>query len=234
MKADRFLEMYKEIEELLSLQYSNERRYTSSVMAYINDKSNPYYREELNTCREIRNLLSHHADINGSAIVEPSDEIMALMENILSYIRKPPLALEFATPFDKVMIAAPDQKIASVMQSMKGRGFSHVPVMSGSTFVGMFSVSTPFDYALRFGKGLKPDEPIRNCGNLLQIENHSMERYMFAPSDLSARKAGKYFENFGSSKKRLAMILITKNGKAGEQVLGVLTPFDILHINENE
>lgn len=235
MKTEKFLEIYKELEELLALQYTaNERKYTSPIMEYINDKSNPYYREELNTCREIRNLLAHHADIGGKAIVEPSDEVLQLMEEIFRYVSDPPLALDCATPFERVLTATPDQKAYSVMFKMKGRGFSHVPVMEYGKFVGIFSVSTPFAYALQYSKGMGREFTIADFGELLYIENHCTERFMFADKNMTVRKAGRAFETVGSNKKRLAMILITEHGRMNEPILGVLTPFDVLHINEKE
>lgn len=234
MKAEKFLEMYREVEELLSLQYAGTRRYNSAVMEYINDRSNPYYREELNTCREIRNLLAHHADIGGKSIVEPSDEVLELLSKILRYISDPPLVLSCATPFERLMTTTPVQRAFSVMHKMRGRGFSHVPVLDNGKFVGMFSISIPFAHALEQEKCLTRDFAIADFGSLLQIENHCTERYLFAPRTMTVRQAGKAFETVGNDKKRLAMILITEHGNVDENILGVLTPFDVLHVNENE
>ncbi len=235
MNADRFLDMFRELEEMLALQYPpSERRYNSPIMDYINDTSNALYREEMNTCREIRNLLTHHADIGGKAIVEPSDEVMSLLDKIVQHVSDPPTVMCCATPFNKLMVASPQQSAFSVMHKMKGRGFSHVPVLSGGKFVGVFSVSTPFSYALKNDKGIKRDITIGDFGDLLKTDNHCTERYLFIPETMTIRKAGKLFEIVGNDKKRLAMMFITENGKENEQILGVLTPFDVLHINENE
>lgn len=234
MKAERFLEMFRELEEVLALQYCDTRKYSSSVMEYINDRSNPYYREELNTCREIRNLLTHHADIGGKAIVEPSDEVMDLLEKILQYVSNPPLVLEYATPFERLLITSPEQRAFTVMHKMKGRGFSHVPVLDKGVFCGIFSNSLPFAYILEYECGITRDFTIADFGKLLEIDNHCTERYLFAPKTMTVRQAGKAFETVGSDKKRLAMILITEHGRPNEKILGVLTPFDVLHINENE
>ncbi len=235
MNADRFLEMFREMEELLALQYPpEERRYNSPVMDYINDPSNTLYREQLNTCREIRNLLTHHADIGGKSIVDPSDEIMKIMEDILRHISNPPMAISCATPFDKLMTASPEQKAFSVMYRMRDRGFSHVPVLKNGKFVGVFSVSTPFSYALESDGEIHRDITIGDFGPLLHIDRHCTERYLFVPKTLTVGKAGKLFETVGNNKKRLAMMFITEGGKEHEPILGVLTPFDVLHVNENK
>lgn len=234
MKVDRFLEMYREIEELLALQYSDNRKYSSSIMEYINDRSNPFYREELNTCREIRNLLTHHADIGGKPIVEPSDDVMELLEKILHYISNPPLVMECATPFERVMITDLGQRAFSVMHKMKGRGFSHVPVLDKGRFIGVFSISLPFAYTLEHERGITRNFTVGDFGKLLKIDNHCTERFLFVPKSMTIRQAGRAFEAVGSDKKRLAMMLITENGRTQEKILGVLTPFDVLHINEAE
>ncbi len=234
MKVDRFLEMYRELEELLALQYSDNRRYTSAIMEYINDRSNPFYREELNTCREIRNLLTHHADVGGKPIVEPSDDVIELLERILNYVSHPPLVMACATPFDKVMTTTLDACAFSLMKNMKGRGFSHVPVMDNGRFFGVFSISLPFAYALEYERGITRNFTVADFGELVHIDNHCTERFLFVPKSMTIRQAGRAFEAVGSDKKRLAMILITENGKSNEKILGVLTPFDVLHLNEVE
>jgi len=83
--SDIFLELYKELEELLTVKYSGSKKPVgSAVMRYFNDDEGKKWREELNICREMRNMLSHHAMIGGKAVFEPSDEIIGILQRILS------------------------------------------------------------------------------------------------------------------------------------------------------
>lgn len=229
MRAEQFLDMYRDLEEELALRYHPaSRRYGSLIMEYINDKGNNRYREEMNTCREIRNLLTHHAEIKGVPIVEPSEEIVVLLSEILAFIRTPPLAVKRATPFSKLLVAHPDQKAFTVMQQMKIRGFSHLPIIDGEKFTGVFSVSTPFAYLLAQPGQIARDFTIGDFGEHTKIEHHCTERFLFAPKDLTVTAAAKEFETVGHQKKRLAMIFLTEHGRISEKIIGVLTPFDIL------
>lgn len=66
MKSDEFLNLYRTLEEVLSEKYSDRtRNYGSVVVQFMNDVEGRQFKDKLNLCREIRNLLSHHPEVNG-------------------------------------------------------------------------------------------------------------------------------------------------------------------------
>ena len=76
MKSDEFLNLYRTLEEVLSEKYSDRtRNYGSVVVQFMNDVEGRQFKDKLNLCREIRNLLSHHPEVNGEKIIEPSQAI---------------------------------------------------------------------------------------------------------------------------------------------------------------
>ena len=72
-RIDEFLDLYKQLEDELEDKYRNARRhYSSVVFEFIKDTDSEPVRDKLEVCREIRNLLTHSANLGGEPIVEPS------------------------------------------------------------------------------------------------------------------------------------------------------------------
>jgi len=228
-RIDEFLDLYKQLEDELEDKYRNARRhYSSVVFEFIRDEDSAPVRDQLETCREIRNLLTHSANLGGEPIVEPSAPVVAAMEEVLNFVRKPPLALDYATKWDQVMKAHLHQKVLRLMEVMDKNGYSHIPVLNDGEFCGVFSVGSVFQYILRTGgKGIKPETTVAELGRHIQVDAH-MENYDFVPKDATYLSVRRKFEKVRGKNKRISVIFITENGKPSERVLGMLTPWDVL------
>ena len=228
-RIERFLDLYKQLEDELEDKYRNARRhYSSVVFEFIRDEDSAPVRDQLETCREIRNLLTHSANLGGEPIVEPSAPVVAAMEEVLDFVRKPPLALDYATKWDQVMKAHLHQKVLRLMEVMDKNGYSHIPVLNDGEFCGVFSVGSVFQYILRTGgKGIKPETTVAELGRHIQVDAH-MENYDFVPKDATYLSVRRKVEKVRGKNKRISVIFITENGKPGERVLGMLTPWDVL------
>ena len=176
-----FLDLYRQLEEALEQRFRESgRKYGSVVMDLMNDDEGAPFREDLNVCREVRNLLSHHSSIDGQAVVEPSEALVDVLRKVIEYVKRPQPVMDFATPRDKLMIAYLDQSALRVMREMQKRGFSHVPVFQRGEFMGVFSVSTVFSYVIdEVGHGMDKLTTIGDFGQLLKLENHETERFEF-------------------------------------------------------
>ena len=145
MRSDTFLSMFRVLEGLLTQKYQGCDRHSASVvMEYINDPESEPVRTALNTCREIRNLLTHNADEDGQPLVEPSQSALDSLYQVIRYVQKPQPALMYATPVERVLRAYPNDRALDVMRRMEKHGFSHVPVMDDVRMRGVFSVRTVF------------------------------------------------------------------------------------------
>lgn len=228
--SDEFLNQYRLLEEELCRKYNfDEKTFGSSVVRFINDKESKPFRDKLNLCREIRNLLSHHSEVEGEPIVEPSTAMINFLKEVTDYVRRPPLALDFATLYDDIMKTNPSQKAQVVMRKMERLGFSHIPVISEGNFIGVFSISTVFTYIINNNMtSLNDDMTIGDFAELLPVEKHSSERFRFVSKDATLFEVKQAFENKTQRNKRLAVIFITDNGSIGGRILGMLTPWDIL------
>ncbi|MBE6731556.1 MAG: CBS domain-containing protein [Ruminococcaceae bacterium] len=229
MRADTFLEIFRELEDLLEEKYSGKKlHYSSVVFEFLNSEDSAPIREKLDLCREIRNVLTHNSKLGGESVVEPSETVLNNLKECIEFIKKPPLALTFATPADMILKANLSATVLKTMNKMYKNGFSHVPVMENGYFVGVFSTGTVFEYTLK-----NPENPInykttiRDIDKVLDLSSHS-ENFVFAQRNLSSIEARKIFERVVGKNKRVSIIFITENGRKSERLLGLLTPWDLM------
>ncbi len=228
-RVHEFLDMYKRLEEALEDKYKAARRRCSSVVfEFTKDQESAPIRDKLNVCRELRNLLTHNANLQGIPVAEPSVPLMEAMQEVLDYVRRPPLAIEFATRGEQVMKAAPHQKVLRVMEVMDKNGFSHVPVMESGSFQGVFSAGAMMRYLLASrGKGITPETTVADLHEYISLAKHT-ENYAFVPRDTGYLTVRGMFETVKGRNQRISVIFITEDGKQDQRLLGVLTPWDVL------
>ncbi|MDR2658015.1 MAG: CBS domain-containing protein, partial [Oscillospiraceae bacterium] len=179
MRNNEFLALYRHVESMLDRRMQ-PRRQSSAVMAYLDDPESRPVRDDLEVCREIRNLLTHNADDDGMPVVEPSEGILNALKRIIQYVNQPPLATAFATPAENLLCARPADSALNLMRAMNKRGFSHAPVLDGERMVGVFSVGTVFAHILKNpGAGVYENTPISAFAPLLPPDAHDPERFLF-------------------------------------------------------
>lgn len=228
-RSQLFLDLYKQIEDHLDEKYRNSRRhYTSAVYEFIKDYESAPVRENLDICRHIRNLMSHSANMDGEPVVVPSQPVVDALREVLDFVSKPPLAIDYATRGDRVLKVGVNQKVLRVMELMEKNGYSHVPVMKEDRFYGVFSSGSVMRYLLKNrGRGLTPDTTVKELRGYLAVEEH-IENYEFVPADATYIYVRQRFEQVRARNKRVSVIFITKDGKPDQPLLGMLTPWDVL------
>lgn len=231
--TEKFLDLYKLLEDELEVKYRNSRRrFSSIVMEFMRDDESVPIRPELDICREIRNLLTHSANIEGVPVIEPSDPIVNALEAIVEYVRRPPLALDYATKGDSIMKAGLNQKALRLMGIMEKNGYSHVPVMHEGKFLGVFSVASVFLYVLHNGKAINSETTLSDMIEEVKI-SQIPDNYVFLPKSASYIQAKNKFIKPAGKNKRVAVLFITENGSKNEKLLGMLTPWDVLRDPED-
>lgn len=229
MINDEFLEKYRVLEELLSERYAGETRSHSSViMEFAKSREGEMFRDRIDLCREIRNLLTHNAALNGEPVVTPARATLDMLDDIIAYVRRPPLAANWAVSAERMMTTNMRAPALKVMRAMESKGFSHVPVIENERMMGVFSQSTVFSYIC--GRGERVDEYtlVGDMARFLPLEKHSSERFAFIPADTSYVDAAAAFTPGPQREKRLAALFITQTGARSEPLIGMITPWDIL------
>ena len=225
-----FLELYRTLEELLEEKYRGVRLRTNSVIReFISDVDATPYKEKLDLCRQIRNLLVHSAGLDGETPLIPSDALIGTMEEIIAFVRKPPLALEFATLRNELMTADLKTPVLDLIRRMREKGFSHVPVMQGDRVSGVFSWNVLIRFLMEKGNyQLRSNLVMRDLGVFLPLREHEMERYLFMDRNSTYFDIKDAFEKDQVRNRRLACVFITEEGTQNETLLGLITPWDLL------
>ena len=229
MNSEVFLQKYRVLEGLLEKRYEDRKTSPSVVIEYIRDVDSQPVRVDLDLLREIRNILSHNAGTDGEPVVEPSNEMLKRLDEIIAYVKRPRRAADFGTPADRIYYAHPNDLALHVMRGMYKNGYSHVPVAEQGSAVGVFSVRALFDYLAERGlSNVNDGLRIRDLGAHIRFENHGSERYMFVAADTSIVEVRQLFHKHTERDHRLRVVFVTENGVPGEALICMLTPWDVL------
>lgn len=226
-----FLDLYNKLEQVLKGRgsYYNDR-YESPVLRYQNSAEGKRYREEIETIRDVRNLLVHAPMMDGTNPVTPSPSLIAKLREIIKSIESSKTAIDLSTWAEHLITATLDSIVFDVMRTMESKGFSHVPVMNNDRMMGVFSKGTFFTYAISKGcKSLSPDTTLAAMRDLLPVRNHSSEYYEFTAEDTSKEEIVQRFDvSYKRNRSRLAAIFVTRGGNPNQELLGMITPWDVL------
>ena len=230
MINDEFLEKYRVLEELLSERYAGETRSHSSViMEFAKSREGEMFRDRIDLCREIRNLLTHNAVESGQPVVEPSEGVLRALESVIAYVEKPRLALDCGTPAERILCAHLNDRIEDIMHRMRKQGFSNTPVMEGDQIIGVFSVGALFMFLDEKGlTALDRDARIGDLGDAIDIAHSGRANYRFMPETTTVTDARAAFQRYRERNDRLRAIFITPTGSPTERLLALLTPWDVM------
>ena len=228
-RSEQFLRLYRKLEGLLEKRYSGKKVSSSVVMEYLHDPDSAPCRADLDMCRDIRNLLTHNDDEDGQPVVEPSEGVVELLGDIVDYVQRPRLAMDYGTTGEKIMFAHPNDLALDVMRHMLRMGYSHVPVRDKTGLVGVFSAGALMSYVGDRGfEALKDDLRIGDLKKELSVDNEHTDRYLFFDSKTTLTTVRMAFEKPQERNRRLAVAFITEDGGQHSQVLAMLTPWDAL------
>ncbi len=228
-RTEQFLRLYRKLEGLLEKRYSGKKVSSSVVMEYLHDPDSAPCRADLDMCRDIRNLLTHNDDEDGQPVVEPSEGVVELLGDIVDYVQRPRLAVDYGTPGEKIMFAHPNDLALDVMRHMMRMGYSHVPVRDKTGLVGVFSAGALMSYVGDRGfEALKDDLRIGDLKKELSVDNEHTDKYLFFDSKTTLTTVRMAFEKPQERNRRLAVAFITEDGGQHSQVLAMLTPWDAL------
>ena len=229
-RAEAFLAAYRRLEGLLEKRYAGRDTASGSVVKeYLRDPDSEPMRTDIDLCREVRNILSHNIDVDGGAVVEPSEGMLRRMEAIIEHVKKPRLAIGCGTPAEKILFAHPNDLAINVMRHMIRMGYSHVPVTDRGGLAGVFSSDSLMAYAAKRGLSQVRDElRIGDMRETISLGDERSERFLFLPGNATLLNVRAAFERRRERNHRLAVVFLTEDGSRTGKVLAMLTAWDVM------
>lgn len=229
-KSEEFIQLYKTLEDLLEAKYRAEGRDVSScVYQFLCDKESMPFRIKLDLCRQVRNLLSHSANVDGIPPVTPAEPLIQCLKDTIAYLRKPILASSRGTGIQRLLKAVAADRIVWLSKKMEEKGYSHVPVLEKGKVIGVFSVSTFFSLAKDEKlSGITDQTTIGEILPYISVSSHTMERFLFAKKDDTVVNIRAVFSKKNAGEKRVAGVFVTDDGTENTKLVSYITPWDVM------
>ncbi len=226
-RAEEFLDLYRRLENASERLMGTDSR-SSSIMKLARHRDFGKYRDELDYARQVRNLLTHEAKLNGQYGVVPSDNLLTFMEKLVNRLENPPVVSHVMTPVDHLVTVKAGQKVLALMEEMEGRGISHVPLLKNGRVQGVFSTETVFCWNLHQNPPFTADTTIEELAEYLPLSAHHRHGYAFVPPFLPLSDARNLVDKAYNRNCKMKLLLITHNGQENGNLLGVVSPYDLL------
>ncbi len=229
-KTERFLDKYRELESWITREY--RLRDSESAIGYLLRR--PEYRgvrNELDYCREVRNLLSHNPKVKDRYAVEPSDAMIELLEQTIQRICDPQRAKHIYIPIGKVFCRQMEDFVLPAMQEMKERVYTHIPIVKNGVVIGVFSENTLLNYLLD-EELVSIDQSVRfrDIAGYLPLDRHKAESFRFIPPNMLTSDIEDMFADAVKNRDRIGLLFVTAHGKPTEKLLGIISAWDVAAI----
>lgn len=223
----QFIDMCIYFENLIKSNYALKDN--ESAYYYFSNIPEFYkYKNSINIIRSLRNVYQHNdTKINGQEAFEVSLAAYRTLKEIIDIVENPPLVKDCY--IKDIVTATLNSKISDVINIMEQRNISHVPVLKDNKLIGVFSESTIFSkLANEEIVGIEENEAIKEYLDYINVNNHSSETFSFIALNEKLSIVKEMFKNDFIENKRLVMLFVTKNGKDNQDILGILTPWDVI------
>ncbi len=229
-RTDEFLDLYRQLEALTREAYGLSE--SQSPVKFLAERAEfRSVRTELDYCREVRNLLSHNPKLNDRYAVEPSTELIRLLERTVRQVRNPLRVEKIAVGRDRILCRTMDDLILPAMREMSVHVYSRIPILKNGAVCGVFSENTLLNYLID-RETVRLDENARfsDIRDYLGLDANRSESYRFVSRRLPAWSAAELFEKALDRADRIGMLFVTQSGKPSEKLLGILTAWDVVGI----
>ncbi|MDF2698650.1 MAG: hypothetical protein K0Q49_206 [Haloplasmataceae bacterium] len=192
------------------------------------------YKNDLKEFAELRNAIVHNTHFCGNpygdVIAEPHDIVVEMYQDLLNQVTKPQTAKDIyrKTNDESVYSASSDTKIIDIIKNMYNKAYTCVPVIENKKIVGVFSENVLISLFAIKGNIDISNLKINDINELVDMNNHYGEYFKFCKVKDTIFDIKELFQTKREDHKRLEMIFVTGNGLSNEDVLGVISAWDLI------
>lgn len=223
-----FLERYKELEEVVRSTFN--LKYEDSISYYLGSENKfKRYANDVRYCQEVRNLLSHKKKIDDTFAVEPTEQMIKFITQLIELIRNRARCSDIQIGISQVYWQPLCGSVKATMKEMRRKVFTHIPILEEGVVIGVFDENSVFSY-------LADEEIIEIDDNLtfnairkyLSVNGRDMEEFIFYKASGYVENLEIEFERAFKRGKRIGIVFLTQSGKPNEKLQGIITPWDII------
>ena len=230
---DEFIRKYNELDCLIGEKFNRESD-DSSIYFLINKyrrsriEKERVYSTKLDSIRKIRNLMVHESGIIDE-LFTVSDDVINFLDELIDYLRNPVRAKDVMTPLSKLIYGKKDDSLYYLIEKIVKDGISNIPILDEEKkVIGVFNSDVLLNLSLDKVK-VNNETKILDIMNYVKLNNQLNLRFIFVTGEYEIDVLNDYFAfSKEQYKKRLPIIFVSVTGKETSQLLGIVSPIDLI------
>lgn len=230
---DEFIRKYNELDCLIGEKFNRESD-DSSIYFLINKyrrsriEKERVYSTKLDSIRKIRNLMVHESGIIDE-LFTVSDDVINFLDELIDYLRNPVRAKDVMTPLSKLIYGKKEDFLYYLIEKIVKDGISNIPILDGEKkVIGVFNSDVLLNLSLDKVK-VNNETKILDIMNYVKLNNQLNLRFIFVTGEYEIDVLNDYFAfSKEQYKKRLPIIFVSVSGKETSQLLGIVSPIDLI------
>lgn len=230
---DEFIRKYNELDCLIGEKFNRESD-DSSIYFLINKyrrsriEKERVYSTKLDSIRKIRNLMVHESGIIDE-LFTVSDDVINFLDELIDYLRNPVRAKDVMTPLSKLIYGKKEDYLYYLIEKIVKDGISNIPILDEEKkVIGVFNSDVLLNLSLDKVK-VNNETKILNIMSYVKLNNQLNLRFIFVTGEYEIDVLNDYFAfSKEQYKKRLPIIFVSVSGKETSQLLGIVSPIDLI------
>lgn len=229
--ASRFINAYNAIDYALRMQYNFKSNISFTDLIRRCSNLNTVirgYEDDLISFARLRNAIVHNK--SEKIIAEPHEDVVVLTEKIARVVVTPPAAIDVIKSRNVETVSA-CLSIGELMMEIDRVKFSNLPVYKNNALIGVVNLrKIASAQGNIISKGERTVDSFLKNTTVEEFlhEYPSNEHYHLVSSKITIEGVLKQFDG----NRKLACIVITKNGNFLEQPIGIITGADIFDLKK--
>ena len=230
---DEFIRKYNELDCLIGEKFNRESD-DSSIYFLINKyrksriEKERVYSTKLDSIRKIRNLMVHESGIIDE-LFTVSDDVINFLDELIDYLRNPVRAKDVMTPLFKLIYGKKEDFLYYLIEKIVKDGISNIPILDEEKrVIGVFNSDVLLNLSLDKVK-VNNETKILDIMSYVKLNNQLNLRFIFVTGEYEIDVLNDYFAfSKEQYKKRLPIIFVSVSGKETSQLLGIVSPIDLI------
>ena len=230
---DEFIRKYNELDCLIGEKFNRESD-DSSIYFLINKyrrsriEKERVYSTKLDSIRKIRNLMVHESGIIDE-LFTVSDDVINFLDELIDYLRNPVRAKDVMTPLSKLIYGKKEDYLYYLIEKIVKDGISNIPILDEEKkVIGVFNSDVLLSLSLDKVK-VNNETKILDIMSYVKLNNQLNLRFIFVTGEYEIDVLNDYFAfSKEQYKKRLPIIFVSVSGKETSQLLGIVSPIDLI------